>query len=174
MSMPRVLPHPVLIAVAALLTLAGCGVGAAGTPVSNPAAPPTVGSTGTGSGGPPGPASTAVAGLTGNLCTDFAKIKYHVPTIPPGDKGNLPALRQDAKRLLTAAAAYFNALAGESPPSVATALRTLASSYQQDVAIAESQNSAASLEHLIQTAQYSGPALAALRVVAHYIYLHCT
>jgi hypothetical protein len=88
--------------------------------------------------------------------------------------GNLAALQQDATRLLTAAAAYFSGLAGESPPRVASALRTLASTYQQNESVAQSQTSAASLEHLIQATQYSGPALGALRVVARYVYSNCT
>jgi hypothetical protein len=108
--------------------------------------------------------------LTGNFCTDFTKLSSHVPTIPPRDKGNLAALQQDSTRLLTSAAAFFSALAGESPPQVAGALRTLASAYQHDVSVAQSQTSAASLEHLIQTTQYTGSALGAFRVVTRYFY----
>lgn len=158
------------------MLLGGCAAGAPGTasagsarPSSASASAPTPGSSASAS----SPAAVAASGLTGSFCADFANLKDHVPTIPPGDKGNLPALQRDATHLLAAASSYFNALAGESPTRVATALRTIASAYQQDETVAQSQTSAASLEHLIQTAQYTGPALAALGVVGRYYAASC-
>lgn len=165
----------IAVAACACAMLAGCGPARGGTTGAGPGRPRSATAPATGSGGPstPGAAGTSPAQVTGNFCTDFAHLKDHIPAIPPGDKGNVQALRRDATRLLAAAAAYFTALAGEAPPAVASALRTIASGYQRDEGVAQSQGSAASLEHLIRTAQYAGPALSALRVVAHYYASHC-
>src|SRR5260370_5658858 len=98
----------------ACLAIGGCGGGAAGTPGANQGSTPVAGGSpagtaATGPGGSPASAGATSFKLTGNLCTDFNNIKYHVPTIPPGDAGNLPALKAAAVRVLTAAAGYFNA-----------------------------------------------------------------
>jgi hypothetical protein len=172
-------PHKGWLAVAVTvgcLLIGGCSAGAGGTASadSSPASQSAAAATPAGS-----PASTrsvpavGANSLTGNFCTDFGNLKNHVPAIPAADKGNLSALQRDAAHLLASAASYFAALAGESPPNVASALRTIASTYQQNERVAQAQTSAASLDHVIQSTQYAGPALTALRVVATYYSSHC-
>jgi hypothetical protein len=168
----------VLAAVAGVgAMLAGCGPGGSGTSATGsgqPAASTRTASSGGGPTGGAGPGTTvAAAHVTGHFCTDFPKLMARVPRVPPGDKGNLAALRRDATRLLATAAGYFTALAGEAPPAVAGALRNVASTYQHNEGVALAQGSAAALEHLIKTAQYAGSGLAALGVVAHYYASHC-
>ena len=163
-----------LAAVAGVVTmLAGCGPGGGGTPAGG-SAQPTARTPAAPSSSPVAPGTAAItAHVTGHFCTDFPRLLAHVPKIPPGDKGNLPALRRDAVHLLATAAGYFSALAGESPPQLASALRTVASVYQHDEGVALAQGSAASLEHLIKTTQYAGSGLAALGAVARYYSSHC-
>jgi hypothetical protein len=158
--------------------LAGCGPGSGGASANGSGQPPAS-TPAASSGGPGAPASggpgTAIgtAHVTGHFCTDFPRLLARVPKIPPGDKGNLPALRRDATRLLATATGYFTALAGEAPPQVASALRTVASVYQRNEGAALAQGSAAALERLIKTTQYAGSGLAALGVVARYDSSHC-
>ena len=163
-----------LVTVAGVATmLAGCGPGSGGTPAGG-AAQPTASTPAASSASPAAPGTAAVtAHLTGHFCADFPRLLARVPKIPPGDKGNLPALRRDATHLLVTAAGYFSALAGESPPQLASALRTVASVYQHDEGVALAQGSAAALEHLIKTTQYAGSGLAALGAVARYYSSHC-
>ena len=163
-----------LVAVAGVATmLAGCGPGSGGTPAGG-SAQPMASTPAASSASPAAPGTAAMAAhVTGHFCTDFPRLLARVPKIPPGDKGNLPALRRDATRLLATAAGYFTALAGESPPQVASALRTVASVYQRNEGVALAQGSAAALEHLIKTTQYAGSGLAALGAVAHYYASHC-
>ena len=175
MTAPRSRRYPKrVVAVAGVAAmLAGCGPGGGGTPAGG-SARPTASTPAAPSGSPVAPGTAATtARLTGHFCTDFPRLLAHVPKIPPGDKGNLPALRRDAVRLLATAAAYFNALAGESPPQLAGALRTVASVYQRNEGVALAQGSAASLEHLIKTTQYAGSGLTALGAVGHYYASHC-
>ena len=172
MTAPRSRRYPTrVVAVAGVAAmLAGCGPGSGGTPAGG-SARPTASTPAAPSGSPVAPATTAH--VTGHFCADFPRLLAHVPKIPPGDKGNLPALRRDAVHLLATAAAYFNALAGESPTQLAGALRTVASVYQRNEGVALAQGSAASLEHLIKTTQYAGSGLTALGAVAHYYASHC-
>ena len=160
------------------LVLAGCGAGAATPPPASTGNAPSdrASAAVAGRSAPPADAQTGPgsAGLTGSFCTDFSNISQHVAAIPGSDYGHLAALKLDAIRLLTQAAGYFGALAGEAPASVASALHTLAATYQRAESVAASQTSAPAFVQLIHTTQYSGSSLTALGVVGRYDAAHCS
>src|SRR5216683_4261682 len=94
------------------VVVGGCGGGSAGTPPAVTGATRSASVAESASGGQSAPVSstgpgTSAVGVTGKFCTDFSNMRYHISTIPPRDNGNLPALKQDAIRLLSQSAAYF-------------------------------------------------------------------
>lgn len=117
----------------------------------------------------------STAGLTGNFCSDMAKIGQRLNKIPaPPDRLSLSAERAYARQALTQLEAAFNGLAAEAPPDVAAGIHKLTGVYQSVANDITNFGSLAQLkaeEHKITT----DPAyLSALRVLVRYMAAHCS